>query len=432
MVRLRAQKIMSLQWESRNSVVQVNRPPLRPVGTTGGLHALMSAPRFVESVLLAEFDIDKGSVLRLQYPEKVSEDEGLLAELMMPEGVHNHFQDWTVFMLNRPAQAADAVAPKRWPVHAYRYDTALAEPEWVMATAGREGGSAAGATHWATIETPTSGAGALPDPPLLVVDLGGGGVQLRITHHDELQYSALQDDFVSLYTYDGEAVGLHFRSAAQRAEFKAALDAAAARAAAPPTPCRCLNHVSNRRDKTVRRGAQVKALTVCSRFQFVHVWKPILLLAVDRLYSTSVGLGEYSETPLEQCRYLYDALNALPLAVLPPVSDLQRHAHRLLLAQGVAQKELTHVGHVQWQQSAIPLRVPLLLQPQELLDASVGDLLRRFKAGLLPVFTPFSAASACSSSAAQPAERCAAVLSLHSSSALPSPQCCRAASRTRR
>ena len=71
----------------------------------------MSAPRFVESVLLAEFDIDKGSVLRLQYPEKVSEDEGLLAELMMPEGVHNHFQDWTVFMLNRPARA-----PRRAPM----------------------------------------------------------------------------------------------------------------------------------------------------------------------------------------------------------------------------------------------------------------------------------------------------------------------------
>ena len=61
------------------------------------------SPRFVEAVLFAEFDIDKGSVLRLQYPDKVSEDEGLLAELMMPEGVHNHFQDWTIFMLNRPA-----------------------------------------------------------------------------------------------------------------------------------------------------------------------------------------------------------------------------------------------------------------------------------------------------------------------------------------
>ena len=42
--------------------------------------------QFIEAVLFAEFDIDKGSVLRQQYPEKVSDDEGLLAELMLPEG----------------------------------------------------------------------------------------------------------------------------------------------------------------------------------------------------------------------------------------------------------------------------------------------------------------------------------------------------------
>ena len=38
----------------------------------------------------------------------------------------------------------------------------------------------------------------------------------------------------------------------------------------------CLNHVSNRRDATVRRGAQVKALAICSRYRFIHVWKPML------------------------------------------------------------------------------------------------------------------------------------------------------------
>ena len=80
--------------------------------------------QFIEAVLFAEFDIDKGSVLRQQYPEKVSDDEGLLAELMLPEGAHNHFQDWTVFMLNRPAGAAADAAPEapRWPVQAYEYD----------------------------------------------------------------------------------------------------------------------------------------------------------------------------------------------------------------------------------------------------------------------------------------------------------------------
>ena len=53
-----------------------------------------------------------------------------------------------------------------------------------------------------------------------------------------------------------------------------------------------------------------------------QVWKPLLLLAVDRLYSTSTGLGEYAEDPREQCRYLFEALNALPVSALPPVREL--------------------------------------------------------------------------------------------------------------
>ena len=52
-----------------------------------------------------------------------------------------------------------------------------------------------------------------------------------------------------------------------------------------------------------------------------QVWKPLLLLAVDRLYSTSTGLGEYAEDPREQCRYLFEALNALPVSALPPVRE---------------------------------------------------------------------------------------------------------------
>ena len=44
---------------------------------------------FVEAVLFAEFDIDKGSVCRVQYPRDVG-DASILAELMLPEGAHNH------------------------------------------------------------------------------------------------------------------------------------------------------------------------------------------------------------------------------------------------------------------------------------------------------------------------------------------------------
>jgi len=342
--------------------------------------------QFIEAVLFAEFDIDKGSVLRQQYPEKVSDDEGLLAELMLPEGTHNHFQDWTIFMLNRPSsepvQASKTPAPKQWPAHAYQYNTELDPPEWMLAAEAE-----VAATHWVSIDVPALQSGGVAQPPVIQIDLGGDK-RHRLQHHEELQYVALQPDFASMYSFDGEALGLHFRSGEQQKEFKAALDAAVTAASQPAeaSVLWCLSHVSNRRDKTVRRGAQVKALAICSRFQFIHVWKPLLLLAVDRLYSLSTGLGEYSESPREQCRYLFEALNALPVSALPPVSELQRQAHRLMLAQGSATKELSHVGHVQWLNSQIPMRIPLLLQPQELAETSITELLKRFKGGLMAAF----------------------------------------------
>ena len=104
--------------------------------------------QFIEAILFAEFDIDKGSVLRQQYPAKVSDDEGLLAELMLPEGAHNHVQDWTVFMLNRPSAGPaepQRAAAKRWPAHAYQYNTEL-DPPVVARTA-----SAAPEWRWAPV-----------------------------------------------------------------------------------------------------------------------------------------------------------------------------------------------------------------------------------------------------------------------------------------
>ncbi|GAA5830718.1 hypothetical protein JCM11251_001053 [Rhodosporidiobolus azoricus] len=60
-----------------------------------------SAARMVEYVLLAEFDIDQGSVLKHQWPAKTGCDEHLLAEHMLPDGAHDRAEDWTVFYLNQ-------------------------------------------------------------------------------------------------------------------------------------------------------------------------------------------------------------------------------------------------------------------------------------------------------------------------------------------
>ena len=61
--------------------------------------------------LVAEFDIDKGSTLSYQYPAPIGQDDHVLAELMLPDGVHARSEDWTVFFLpatsfNSPSKQA--------------------------------------------------------------------------------------------------------------------------------------------------------------------------------------------------------------------------------------------------------------------------------------------------------------------------------------
>lgn len=62
----------------------------------------MAAPRMAELVLYAEFDIDKGSTLRASFPRAIPHySPEFFADVMLPEGVHNRHEDFTIFFLNR-------------------------------------------------------------------------------------------------------------------------------------------------------------------------------------------------------------------------------------------------------------------------------------------------------------------------------------------
>ena len=52
-------------------------------------------------LIVSHFDIDRGSIVKDQYPTKMGVSESYLAELMLPEGVHLREMDWTVFFLKR-------------------------------------------------------------------------------------------------------------------------------------------------------------------------------------------------------------------------------------------------------------------------------------------------------------------------------------------
>ncbi|TDH72573.1 hypothetical protein CCR75_006109 [Bremia lactucae] len=65
--------------------------------------------RLAEVVLYAEFDLTKGSTLRGSYPTRFAHySPEFFADMMLPEGVHNREEDFTIFFLNRQ----DALQPR--------------------------------------------------------------------------------------------------------------------------------------------------------------------------------------------------------------------------------------------------------------------------------------------------------------------------------
>ncbi|KAL4907528.1 stabilization of polarity axis-domain-containing protein [Aspergillus multicolor] len=76
-----------------------------------------------------------------------------------------------------------------------------------------------------------------------------------------------------------------------------------------------LNLVNTKQDNTVKRGAVVKAMAICTRHSFLHIYKPILLLALEDYFK-----NPYPET-LET---LYNAVNAMDLSPMPKLNLLER------------------------------------------------------------------------------------------------------------
>ncbi|KAI0703720.1 spindle pole body interacting protein [Cytidiella melzeri] len=76
-----------------------------------------------------------------------------------------------------------------------------------------------------------------------------------------------------------------------------------------------LNLVRTKLDKTVRRGAIVKAMAICTRHSFIEIFKPVLLMALD----------DYFMNPSQDClARLFDAVNSMDISMTPTLSPFEK------------------------------------------------------------------------------------------------------------
>jgi hypothetical protein len=161
----------------------------------------------VEYILVASFDIDRGSVMEHQYPGAISGDEHMLAELMLPDQTHMRSQDWTIFFLHKDTSAEDEAREKRKAKRRRRRKKREATEQGVD-----------------------------------VNQLADGASEL-----DEIEDELEEDE--DLESTDEEDID-----------------------EGPPL-IYVLNLVNTKQDQSVKRGAVVKAMAICTRHSFLHIYK---------------------------------------------------------------------------------------------------------------------------------------------------------------
>ncbi|KAH6620576.1 docking domain of Afi1 for Arf3 in vesicle trafficking-domain-containing protein [Boeremia exigua] len=289
--------------------------------------------RHVEYILVASFDIDRGSVMENQYPAAISGDETTLAELMLPDQVHSRAQDWTIFFLHKDTtteeEEKEARRERRRQRRRRKDRDGEGEPDGDLepdAAADDDGDD----------DTEPSDEEQDPDgPPLVYV----------------------------------------------------------------------LNLVNTKQDNTVKRGAVVKAMAICTRHSFLHIYKPLLVLALEEYFRHPV---------IETLASLYNSLNAMDLSLLPRLSSLESfvlHAtdakdmfvekfEQMIRKQKAADAERTSLSSVDSQPKRIayilprdthefeskvnyngipvPVKVPSALSPETVGDFSLIKLIQTF------------------------------------------------------
>ncbi|KAK4574326.1 hypothetical protein LTR86_002088 [Recurvomyces mirabilis] len=206
------------------------------------------AEKHVEYILVASFDIDRGSIMEHQYPGVVGGDEHMLADLMLPDQTHLRSQDWTTFFLHKDAGGEEDDEETRKRKRRRRRKAEL------------EG------THR------QAEAGAEEDDP-----------------GDEEEVADGEEDYDGFDSEDELIDG--------------------------PPLVYVLNLVNTKQDHTVKRGAIVKAMAICTRHSFLHIYKPLLVIALEQYFANPV---------VETLATLYNAVNAMDLSLMPKLSFYER------------------------------------------------------------------------------------------------------------
>ncbi|EFA78441.1 hypothetical protein PPL_09093 [Heterostelium album PN500] len=135
----------------------------------------------------------------------------------------------------------------------------------------------------------------------------------------------------------------------------------------------CLNYMNNQKDESVRRGAIVKSLAICTTHPFIHIYKPFMILGIQKYYSSP---------SLEVIIELYNSLNSLDMSTVPFLNDVQKH----ILRSSPDKNKQSHSTNITYLGKPMPVYIPITLFPDEVGDYKVITLVQKFGNDVMKIF----------------------------------------------
>eukprot|EP01083_Nonionella_stella_P141388 435524_1 len=375
--------------------------------------------RNVLYVIVAEFDIDKGSVIRQQYPEACGISEGVLADLMLPAGAHLRDTDTTVFLLreeelvDEDAKCSSVENFDEVPAVVLKLDRIMQQ---VLAFSARAACYKFNedAADWVPLHQENVKIMFSVDTAnvakhrsrkfLLNIASDDRETVMAIPICIEIEFTVLQERFCSMYPSieSDDAVGILFDKASDLTDLQKLISevievndeigmesqstiensTSEKRIKWPQKRLICLNQVRTELDESVKRGAVCKAMGICTPYRWFMKFKPLVAKALE----------EYFRSPTKELIVeFFDVINSLdvsPLRELPwSVREVRRAARKIEYAESYGADQRYYFStSAEWRGETYRISVPLVEPPGVISDSSVITLVQTYGEALMIVY----------------------------------------------
>ncbi|KAJ6229744.1 arf3-interacting protein [Anaeramoeba flamelloides] len=136
----------------------------------------------------------------------------------------------------------------------------------------------------------------------------------------------------------------------------------------------CMCYVKTIKDDQAVRGTRYHALAIASKFQFISIFKPILMLHLDKTFQKK---DSYEEIVAD----LYKLLNSFEIGEQIQLIEQQKQINRTLTQLPQVYTTELAVDNIQ-----IPIRIPLNMLEDEMLNLSLISLVNDFQESIMVLF----------------------------------------------